>query len=271
MKRNPICWLCLTLAALWLAGCGGSSSTASAPSTPIDPNTPSNPNTPTSPSFPSTNRLRLYQHGDEFIYDVRGVARYLERRYEVSGTLTERISSVGAGMLRVSQERRLTLRRGTETLQHNRLLVFYITQDRQSREVTLVGYALNEGDPLINSNLPYRTCAPGILNENSNFSFSVAFEDGVATTETWQIGAIEPVPTYAGEYYCYRMRVESLWDNPAPFRDSTSAATCWFSPQLGRPTRSETLESTWLNSEPIEYRLTILLQRTNVSLRPASL
>lgn len=251
------------LTTLWLTGCGGSS-TAGAP---IQPN---NPSTPNNPPFPSTNRTRLYQHGDEFIYSVSGVAQYLGQRYEVSGTVTYTITSVGAGVLRLHSDSRLTLRRGSQTLSDNREVVFYLSQDRQSREVTLIGYAPDPDSPLINSNLPYRACVPGILNENSTFSYAAAFEDGTAMTESWQIGVIEPVSTYAGQYHCYRMRKETQWDNPAPFPDAVATETCWFSPQLGVAARSETLESSWLDSEPIEYRLTLLLRRTNVSLQPTS-
>lgn len=249
---------------LWLTGCGGSS-TAGAPTQPDNPGTPNN------PPFPSTNRTRLYQHGDEFVYSVSGIAQYLGQRYEVAGSLTVKITSVGAGVLRVHNDRRLTLRRGSQVLNDNHEEVFYISQDRQSREVTLIGYAPDLDSPIINSNLPYRACAPGILNENSTFSFTATFEDGAATTESWQIGVIEPVSTYAGQYHCYRMRIETQWDNPAPFPDTVATATCWLSPQLGVTTRSETLESGWLDSEPIEYRLTLLLRRTNVSLSQASL
>lgn len=255
------------LTTLWLAGCGGSATSSEA----LQPNNPTNPGAPNNPPFPSTNRTRLYQHGDEFTYAVSGVAQYLGQRYEVSGTQTDRVTSVGAGVLRVHRDRRLTLRRGSQTLTDNREIVFYLSQDRQSREVTLLGYALDINAPMINSNLPYRACVPGILNENSTFSFSAGFEDGASTMEAWQIGVIEPVSTYAGQYHCYRMRVESQWDNPAPFPDTVATATCWFSPQLGVFTRSETLESGWRDSEPIEYRLTLLLRSTNVTVQSSSL
>lgn len=249
------------LTTLWLAGCGGNGTATSSLSAPNNPN-----NSP----FPSTNRNRLYQHGDEFIYTVTGVAWYRGQRWEVSGTVTDRFTSVGAGVMRLHRVSQLTLRRGSETLTHNRQTVFYGSQDRQSREATLIGYADDENAPLISCNLPYKVAIPGILNENSNFSFSTMFEDGTAYTETWQIGTIEPVETYAGKYYSYRMRVESQWDEPAPFVDTVCADTRWFSPQLGWWTRIERLESTWRESDPIEYRLTYILYRTNVSLQPSN-
>lgn len=251
-------------ATLWLSGCGGGSSTANAP---VAPNNPSN---PSNPSFPSTNRIRLYLHGDELTYTIAGVAQYLGQRYEVSGTRTDRITSAGAGVLRVTRTTQLQLRRGSQTYNDNRQIIFYVSQDRQSREVTFIGYALDEDDPIINANLPYRVCIPGIINENSNFSFSTPIEDGTFTSETWQIGVIEPVSTYAGQYNCYRMRVDFRWDYPAPFPEVVSAGTCWFSPQLGAVTRIETLEQNWLNGDPVEYRLTYILYRTNISLQPAT-
>ncbi|MCS6918973.1 MAG: hypothetical protein NZM28_04315 [Fimbriimonadales bacterium] len=252
-------------ATLWLAGCGGGSSTASAPTT---PNTPTN---PSNPSLPSTSRTRLYQHGDEFIYTIAGVAQYLGQRYEVSGTRTVRIASAGAGVLRITRTTELRLRRGSQVYDDNHQIVFYVSQDRQSREVTFLGYALDSDDPIISANLPYRVCVPGILNENSNFAFSTPIEDGTFTSETWQIGVIEPVSTYAGLYNSYRMRVEFQWDYPAPFPEVVSVATCWFSPQLGVMTRAESTEQNWLNSDPVEYRLTYILYRTNVSLQSAAL
>lgn len=253
------------IATLWLPGCGGGSSTAT---TPVMPNNPTN---PSNPPFPSTNRTRLYQHGDEFTYTIAGVAHYLGQRYEVSGTRTDRITSAGAGVMRITRTTAVTLRRGSQIYNDNRQIVFYVAQDRQSREVTLLGYALAPDDPIISANLPYRVWIPGILNENSNFSFSTRIEDGTFTSETWQIGVIEPVSTYAGQYNCYRMRVESQWDYPAPFPEAVSVATCWFSPQLGAMTRAETTEQNWLNGDPVEYRLTLILYRTNVSLQPSTL
>ncbi|GIV06351.1 MAG: hypothetical protein KatS3mg016_1926 [Fimbriimonadales bacterium] len=246
-------------ATLWLSGCGGGSSTAS------EPGTPNNPANPNNPSLPSTNRIRLFQHGDEFTYTISGVALYLGQRFDVSGTSTDRITSAGAGVLRVKRETRLHLRRGSQTYSDNSQAIYYISQDRQSREVTLIGYAIDEDDPITNSTLPYRVVVPGIIHENSNFSYSVEFEDGRILSETWQIGTIEPVSTYAGQYPCYRMRFDGYRYYPAPFREAQEAGTCWFSPQLGTMTRIESNEQGWLDGEPVEYRLTYILQRTNVS------
>lgn len=245
-------------AILWLTGCGGDGSATGALTNPNDPN---------NPHFPSTNRIRLYQHGDEFVYTVSGVARYREQRWQVSGTSMLRVSSAGAGVLRFHLEANLTLRRGSQTLSQAWSHVSYITQDRKTHECTLIGYADDLNDPMINSNLPYQVVIPGLWNEHSSFSYSVTFENGVVRSETYQIGMIEAVETYAGKYYSYRVRVEDRLDQPSPFVDSAAAATKWFSPQLGVWTRMEILWSTWRESEPIEYNLTYLLQRTNVSLQ----
>ncbi len=247
-----------TLTMMWLAGCGGVTSSSNSPTS------------PSTPSIPSTNQLRLYQHGDEFVYTVSGVARYLEQRYEVSGTRTVRIRSAGAGVLRYTWESRLRLRRGADTYNDDRMIVYTLSQNRQSREVTLLGYSADPDGPMINADLPYRVFVPGILNENSNFTYSTPFENQSNISRLWQIGRIEPVQTYAGQYSCYQVREEFEFDYPFPFVEYMWNATCWFSPQLGVMVRSETIEQGWLNGEPIEYRLTEILQRTNVSLQSAT-
>lgn len=238
------------IAAGWLTGCGGNGSAVSS-----------------SPAVPSTSRVRLYQHGDEFVYNVTGFAYYNNQRYQVTGDIIDRLTSVGGGVFRLHREWRLTLRRGSERRDDNRETVWYFVQNRDTREVTLLAYASEPDAPRINSRIPYKVCVPGLVNAHSNFSFSTQFEDGAQMMAAWQIGGIEPVPTYAGEYHCYRVRLESELQHPAPFRETTSTGLCWFSPQLGIVTRAELQMSTFLGDLPIEYQLTLLLYRTNVSLQ----
>ncbi|GIV08263.1 MAG: hypothetical protein KatS3mg019_0354 [Fimbriimonadales bacterium] len=245
----------------WLTGCGGGSSTSNSSATPSNP---TNPNL-----LPPNNRLRLYQHGDEFEYVITGVAYLRGERYEVSGIQTIRYQSIGAGVMRVTFQTTLTLRRGSVTIPETRLAIYDISQDRQTREVTLIGYLPSEDSPTILSTLPYRVVRPGIWNENSTFSCTVDFQDNARIQLTMENGTIESVATYAGTYGCYRTRYDYQFDFPAPFTEYIASGPAWFSPQLGEFTRMELTESDRITvggeTLPIETRLTYLLRRTNVS------
>ena len=255
MRKPTLGLLCVGIASAILSGCGGSGGSGSQSLLPSEPSVP-------------ITRGRLIQHGDEYEYVITGWAFYQDARWQVTGSQFQRLRSVGAGVYQWIIETQLVLRRGSLTVTVNTDSVWYITQDRETRQVSVIGYGDTPDSPRIDAILPYQPILPGVINQNSNFSTAIAFEDESQYTASWQIGGWEDVSTYAGSVGCYRGREESSWSHPLPFTESTDKATTWFSPQLMNYARVEARVSTWIGTDPVEYTLTYLLRRTNVPLRP---
>ena len=255
MRKLTLGLLCVAVASAILSGCGGSGGSGSQSLLPSEPSVP-------------ITRGRLIQHGDEVEYVITGTAFYQGARWQVTGSQFQRLRSVGAGVYQWIIETQIVMRRGSLTQTVNTDIVWYITQDRETRQVSVIGYGDTPDSPRIDANLPYQPMFPGIINQNSNFSTTITFEDESRHTESWQIGGWEDVSTYAGSVGCYRVREESSWSHPLPFLESTATATTWFSPQLMNYARIEARVSTWIDANPVEFTLTYLLRRTNVPLRP---
>jgi hypothetical protein len=255
MRKLTLGLLCVAVASAILSGCGGSGGSGSQSLLPSEPSVP-------------ITRGRLIQHGDEYEYVITGTAFYQNARWQVTGSRVERFRSVGAGVYQWIIETQLVLRRGSLTERINTDVVLYITQDRETRQVSVIGYGDMPNSPRIDAELPYQPILPGVIHQNSNFSTTITFEDESQYTVSWQIGGWEDVSTYAGSVGCYRIREEGSWSRPLPFTEATVAATAWFSPQLMNYARIETRESGWIGANPVEYTLTYLLRRTNVPLRP---
>jgi hypothetical protein len=252
MRKPTLGLLCVAVASAILSGCGGSGSQSLLLS---------------EPSVPIT-RGRLIQHGDEYEYVITGTAFYQDARWQVTGSQFQRLRSVGAGVYQWIIETQLVLRRGSLTQTFNEDIVWYITQDRETRQVSVIGYGDTPDSPRIDAELPYQPILPGVIHQNSNFSTTITFEDESQHTKSWQIGGWEDFPTYAGSVGCYRIEEEGSWSRPLPFTEATVAARAWFSPQLMNYARIDTHESKWIGANPVEYDLTYLLRRTNVPLRP---
>jgi hypothetical protein len=255
MRKLTLGLLCVAVASAILSGCGGSGGSGSQSLLPSEPSVP-------------ITRGRLIQHGDEYEYVITGTAFYQNARWQVTGSRVERFRSVGAGVYQWIIETQFVLRRGSLTQTFNEDIVWYITQDRETRQVSVIGYGDTPDSPRIDAELPYQPILPGVIHQNSNFSTTITFEDESQHTKSWQIGGWEDVFTYAGSVGCYRMQEESRWSRPLPFTESTATATAWFSPQLMNYARVEARVSTWIGTDPVEYTLTYLLRRTNVPLRP---
>jgi hypothetical protein len=255
MRKPTLGLLCVAVASAILSGCGGNGSGSQSL-------------LPSEPSVPIT-RGRLIQHGDEYEYVITGWAFYQDARWQVTGSQFQRLRSVGAGVYQWIIETQLVLRRGSLTQTFNEDIVWYITQDRETRQVSVIGYGDTPDSPRIDAELPYQPILPGVIHQNSNFSTTITFEDESQHTKSWQIGGWEDVLTYAGSVGCYRGREESSWSHPLPFTEAIVEATVWFSPQLMNYARVQAYVSTWIGTDPVEfYNLTYLLRRTNVPLRP---
>jgi len=255
MRKLTLGLLCVAVASAILSGCGGSGGSGSQSLLPSELSVP-------------ITRGRLIQHGDEYEYVIMGRAFYQDAWWQVTGSQFQRLRSVGAGVYQWIIETQLVLRRGSLTQTFNEGIVWYITQDRETRQVSVIGYGDTPDSPRIDAELPYQPILSGVIHQNSNFSTTITFEDESQYTVSWQIGGWEDVLTYAGSVGCYSIQEEGSWSSPLPFTKEIVTANTWFSPQLMNYARVEARVSTWIGTDPVEYILSYQLRRTNVPLRP---